>query len=151
MKRLAAAVGALAGCLCSAAAQPYPGAVEKVIAEARLACGAGVDFKVNPAGIARVDVFRRGKLDYVLTDDSWSCADNSALFTGSGGAQTWIVSDVRGSHELIFEMQVRRIAYVGKGQLQLDLHGIHCNKVGSARCRQRLRWNGRDFQGPPPR
>ncbi len=74
-----------------------------------------------------------------------------ALFSGSGGSTTWIVSDIRGGFEVVFEELVRAVNYDGKGRLTLWLHGSSCNRAGSEECRRQLRWNGKRFVGGRPR
>ncbi|MGL4241692.1 MAG: hypothetical protein ACRCTI_11320 [Beijerinckiaceae bacterium] len=134
-----------------AAAQSYPPAVLKVIAEAREACGTGGRFTVIHDGIERVDVFSRGVKDYVLSDDSWSCEGMQSMFSGSGGSTHWIVSDIRGRHEVIFEGLIRAVTYDGKGRLTLSLHGSSCNRSGAEPCTRRLAWDGRRLAPARPR
>ncbi len=127
------------------ASEPLPPAAQAVIREAKKLCdGAGV-FRRTTTPIQRVDVFGRGKLDWVLSDENWECEGAYTIYGGTAGPTRTIISDVRGKAEVVFQTYSHALGFPSAGKIVVHYHGSACGRIGAEACVKQQRWDGRGF------
>jgi hypothetical protein len=94
-----------------------------------------------------VDLNGDGIKDWLIDYDHVTCDGSVTFFCGSGGCTLQVLlSTAPGKWEMALEATVQRHRVTRRGKrnvLRLDLHGIHCGKVGAASCSTVMDFNKR--------
>ena len=131
--------------------------VEEFLDSLRQDC---TQLEVPAEAIATPDLNGDGLLDLVLTK-AVMCDGFSSMFCGTAGCTTEIwFAQGDGDFTLAVDdnlWRVQAVSFHGKPAMRIDVHGMHCDRVGAEGCIDVWGWDGarlvmlwNDYQEHPP-